>query len=241
MSNIIGIASCLAVIVPFLTALILFKKINKKYYPFFYFLFLITISDLLNGIAIWFFPKDYGWVLISNINLLWESIIVAWIYKSWGLFDKAKTAFRIMLIGYAIIWTVETLSYNIFRHFNRYFCSFILFSGILFSVGMINTLLRNERKNLVADPILIICTGFIIDYLVSLIPAIFLLNFFKTSLIFKKLLTDICNIGVLLSYLIFAYAILLMAKQKKYINLKEAAFTLPLKAAEISSSQKNLV
>jgi hypothetical protein len=216
----IAIISCLSVIIPFLTGILVFKKIQKDFYPFFYFLFFSTVGDLTNAFLIIFFFSGHAWIILANINSLLEAFIITWIFKQWGLFEQKRKIYTTLRSSYLIIWVIENVYYATHNYTNSYFCSLTLFLGSFMSILMINKLTKTGIEKLHLHAKFIVCVGFVFYFFMGLIPMIFSLNFFKTSPVFRSRILVIPNISIAIAYLIFCYALIVMAKYRSPITHK---------------------
>ena len=177
--------------------------------------------------------------IIGNIHALTEMVMLTWIFKQWALFGNGKKFYNPFIIVSILVGLLEW-NYCGFFSYIRYFDIFIRISGTLFSIIMINDFVRSSNEPLLKKPAFLICLGLIVYYLIDLTSSIFFYNVFTASKAFQTELSKITTASAVIAHLIFAYALVLMAKQNQHSNFKEA-FTLPLNGAEISSPQKTLV
>jgi hypothetical protein len=110
-----------SVLIPFLTSLILFKKLEQKHYPFLYFIWLISAADLLSLICMLFFKKSAFWIIIINVNGLCESLLLTWILKKWGLFYKRTNVYTLLWVLFLSFWVIEVVFFQIL--FERHYAS----------------------------------------------------------------------------------------------------------------------
>jgi hypothetical protein len=207
--------SYFTVLIPFLTAILVLRKITKEYYSFLYFIFLIGICDLTLAFLHSLFPKSYARAYVININILVESLILLGIYNGFSLFKNNKKQLPLLFISFIIAWTCETIFFKDFRHANTYFVFYYNFVGGMLTIKMINNVAETSKTPLHRNPKFILCAGFIVYYFGEIVPGIFLLSFFKASIFFKTQLVYITDVAVTLMYLFFTYALMLIAKEPR--------------------------
>jgi hypothetical protein len=214
----LSIISYFSVFIPFITAIINYKKTHRAYYPFFYFLLLIAFSDLSLGFLNAFFFRNYISAIIANVNILVEICFVTWMFKQWGIFQNKENIYRAVIVIMALIWSLEVISYGTILRGLFFSGSIYGLMGALQSIILINQLIKIERIKLHTTPLFIICTGFIFFYLFTIIACVFSLHLLKTSIVFRLSMINISDVGVTISYLIFTYALILIARDKTNSN-----------------------
>jgi hypothetical protein len=223
-AQILSDISYVSVCIPFLTSVFSIKKVDKIYYPFLYFILYITLSDLLKiFLFIYPFPKS---ILrcFSNVNILIEALLLTWLSKKWGLFQKFNKGYSCVVVVYLSLWIGESVLFGIDQHFNSYFTVFILFCGVLQCITLINKQAKSG-KEMHSNPIFIVSAGFIVNYSIGLICCVFMLKFFSISGAFKFYLLLIADMTYLMMYLVFTYALIIMAKKTIVSKSKSSVYT----------------
>ena len=207
--------SYFTVLIPFLTAILVLRKISKEYSFFLSFIFLITICDLTLAFLHGLFPRNYARVYVININILIEPLILLGIYNRFALFKNNRKLLPLLFISFIIAWICETIFFRDFRHANNYFVFYYNFVAGMLTIKMINNVAETSKTPLYRNPKFILCAGFIVYYFGEIVPGIFLLSFFKASIFFKMQLVYISDVAVTLMYLFFTYALRLIAEEPR--------------------------
>ncbi|RPD39378.1 hypothetical protein [Chitinophaga barathri] len=146
--------------------LIRLSKIRVSYQPFMLFLLLAFTAEMVGFITVKIIRNNY---ISTNVYTLVEAIVIACIFYAWGFFREHKLLFRIVLVLYAGVWVTENL---IFGDLENQICSYFIFLysliTVLLSINEINYLIA-ERGNLFKNARFLICIGFIIICVYSLI------------------------------------------------------------------------
>lgn len=207
---VLSLISCFSVSLPFFSLLFYFKRLKKEIYPIVYFIPLITLIDFTNGIILTLYGS-YPAYVFSNIAGLVEPLCVMWVYKVLGLFTNNRSYFA-LLCGVIAIWLTESICFGIINHANFYSAGIFGFTGVLLTVGLINKLCRTEKRNATFSRFAIYA-AFMFFHIGVVIPVVFLFEFVTASLIFKQRMLDMINLSFIISYLAFAYAIVMLAKE----------------------------
>jgi hypothetical protein len=214
-----------SVLIPFLTSIFLFKKIERKHYPFLYFVWLVSAADLSSLLSILFLKKSGFWIIIINVNVLCEALLLTWMFRKWGIFFQKSSLYIILQTLFLFFWFIEVSYFsNPFKE-NLYFPIFYNFICALLTITMVNRLTRVTGKPLYDDPRLFICTGLLIYLLGELLPLVLAMDFFEMSRFFRRRMLNLADIFVTLMYLIFTYSLILMAKKGRARIRKETFST----------------
>lgn len=208
----LSVISYFSVCIPFFAGFFAFKKADRDLRPFFYFLYLITFSDLAIGFSLEFFPRSRTCTLIGNINSLAEAFVITWLLKRWQVFEHKERQYTTTLfIFYSTMWLIESAYYGILEP-NLYFpLTSQLIIGLLV-ISLINRMAAKEKEYLLLNAKFIICVALIIYYCLGIIPGVFRLNFLRLSNKFKSELAIVYDYMITMSYLIFTYALILIAR-----------------------------
>src|SRR5688500_8961423 len=176
-NNLLFQISSLAVCIPLLTGLVFIKRIEKLYYPFLYLILLALVTEISNN----FILSYYNMPLSANILILGDAILITWALKMWGLYDKRKNLYRILLLSIIFLWVTEafiqswlhhdnkpvnanSFIHGIIYHFSWYFNIFYSFLVVWQSIAFINHLVNKQKEGLSKQPLFIVCTAFIFLY-----------------------------------------------------------------------------
>jgi len=139
---------------------ILFKKINKRYYPFIFFLWAGCLNEILSTILV---LNGHHTLVNSNIYVLVEACLITWFFQKEGHFKK-RWIFYLWLIIFALVWVTETLVIGAITSDSVYFRIFYSFVIVFFSINMINEKIFSSRLNLLQDSSFIIYISFCIYF-----------------------------------------------------------------------------
>ena len=215
MNKAIGDIFTLSIAIAAIIGWIRFKKINPAYYPFLFLIWIGLINELIS-IAIIYIVKGNSTALNNNLYSLLESLIITWQFKKWKLFHQASKLFLGIIIVFILLWGIEVFFIADINHTGPYFRVTYSFIIILMSLSMINIILANERKNILKNPIFLICLAFSIYFTYSVIIWSFWLYGLSLSKEFLKNLTAILFYINLFSNLIYALAVLWMPTKHRF-------------------------
>src|SRR5438874_10225650 len=103
-----------------------FKRIDPAYYPFLYCLWIGSLNEIINYILA---ANHQTNALNNNIYALLESLLLLWLFKNWGNFDRAPRLFIALLILFPAVWIIDNFFISTvtrFTFYYRIFYSFIL-------------------------------------------------------------------------------------------------------------------
>lgn len=204
------------IVIPGITALIRFDKINITYRPFFILIWLGIANECVSAILIKYYRNN---LVSSNIYSLAEAILIAYQFNKFKLFLKSKTLYRLLIFSFVTFWIVTNFFMGSLTVFNSNFLILYSFVIVLMSVSLINTIIIYETSNLLKNPEFILCICFIIFFAYSTITELT----WKYGTDFSdKFKINVRNIFIginLFNNILFTYAILCMRKKIRYSNL----------------------
>src|SRR5947207_3172265 len=147
-----------SIFVAAIIGLIRFKRISPVYYPFLYCLWLGSVNEILSYILV---RTGHSTAINISIYVLAASLLFTWQFKDCGLFKYSKILFSAYVVSLILFWCIEgffvTKSQNIISYF-RIFHSLLI---SLMSINIINDQLNLEKKNIIKNPIFLICIVFV--------------------------------------------------------------------------------
>lgn len=213
MSYYLVITFSFSIAIAAIIGLVRFKNINQAYYPFLTLIWIGLITEIIGFICT---KNGYSNTATYNIYVLIEAIILTSQFKSWGLFDRARSLFIILLCSYIAFWTVECFVLHRFYRNASYFRVYYSFVIVLMSINIINRELMTDTHNLFRNAKFLICTAFVIYYIYKVIVGIFWIYGFGASRSFRYHLVIIIPYVNLFANLIFALAVLWMPKKHRF-------------------------
>lgn len=147
-----------------------FAKINPAYYPFLFLIWIGLLNEILGYFLIY---SGHSNAINNNIYVLIESLLIAWQFEKWGLFEQSKWLYKSILSLFVLTWLIEILfikGINLTISYFRIIYSFVI---VLMSLNVINRQLLSEKKSIYKNAIFLICTIFVIYFLYKAIVGIF--------------------------------------------------------------------
>ena len=190
-----------------------FSRINPAYYPFLYFIWLGFLNEILSFTLVKF---GYTTSLNNNIYVLAESFLIAWQFKNWGIFGKNRLWFIITLSLFFVAWSIENVFIGSILKVTFYFRILYSFIIVLFSVNIINGIIIRERKNIIKNPVFLICMGFVIYFTFKVLVQTSWLYGINMSKEFANKVVVIIESINLFANLIYALAILWMPTKHRF-------------------------
>src|SRR5688572_30071212 len=154
------VSMSLSILIAGIISLVRFKKIDKRYYPFFFLVWAGCINEIL---SITLILKGYETLVNSNIFVLTSAFLITWFFKEKGLFRK-KWVFYGWIIVFSLVWITDTLVAGSITQTSVYFRIFYSFIIVFFSINMINKKIFSSKQSLLRDPSFIIYISFCIFF-----------------------------------------------------------------------------
>lgn len=159
----------LSILFPFITILIRSRKISESYFP----LLLLLLVGVVNELVCYFFFSHKSSALPTNIYFLLEALLLAWQFRNWKHVLQDKTRYTIIQNTLVIVWFVD---YIVMQNLDKYTLPFNLFASlllVLLAVNQLNWLIINDRKNLIKNPIFLICNAVVIYFSYKIVAEVF--------------------------------------------------------------------
>lgn len=199
-----------------ITGWVRFKRLNPSWLPL---LACFTVASA-NEILSFILTKSGHFTMVNNnIYVLAEALLLCWQFKKWGLFDRHKILFFILVAVIAAIWIIENLITTGLFKINFYFRISYSFIIVLMSISCINSIIFTYRGRLWKSPVFLCCTGFIIYFTYKILIEAFWLYGLNASRDFRV------HVYLFLTWinffvnLVYALAILWIPKKPQHITL----------------------
>ena len=190
-----------------------FARINPIHYPFLYCIWI----GLFNEIISYFVTRaGYSNAVNNNIYVLVESILIAWQFKSWGIFQRNRYLFWLIVLLFSSVWLVENFIVGKITYIISYFRITYSFVIVLMSIHLINALIVRERKTLLKNSTFLICMGFVLYYTYKVLVEVFWVYGLNSGPNFRMRIYDILAYINLLSNLIYGLAFLWIPKKQRF-------------------------
>jgi hypothetical protein len=153
----------------------------------------------------------------NNIYVLLESILFLLQFKNWGSFVSKKYLFWLIFITLVGIWITENFIIGKISQTYPYFRIVYSFTFVLLAIGQINKIIIRDRRNILINPIFLICIGIIFYYTYKVLIETFWAYGLTKSRDFIKHVYIIHAWINLFSNLIYAFAVLWMQKRQRFL------------------------
>lgn len=196
-----------------IAGIIKFKKIHASYRPFIYFVWWAALNEIISTIAIHLWKSN---AINSNIYVLFEFILIVWLFKKWSERRYAKWFFEILL-GFGILfWIFDDCIINSIKNFNSLFRVFYSFVIVYLSIEEINTILFLRERKIFKNARFIISLIFIIYFTYKAIFEVFFYIDFNMTTVFYIRLYNVLIIVNLFSNVFYGIATLCIPRKQKF-------------------------
>jgi hypothetical protein len=202
-----------SIVIPAIIGWVRFKKINPTYYPFIICLWIGLINEIVSYVVSQYKISN---ALNSNVYVLAESLLINWQFRRWGIFERMKSLFALIMILFIGTWVVENFIISKITYFSSYFRIIYSFAISLMSISLINSLIVREKKQFLRNSMFLISIGFILYYTYKVLVEAFWIYGLNNSREFRN------NVYLILAYInlianfIYALAILWMPTKHRF-------------------------
>ena len=179
---------------PAIAGILRYYKINAVYYPFLYCIWVGFFNEIIGVLLA---VNGYYNTFNNNLYVLAESILFTWLFNKWGILEKRRNLFYLLIVIFIVTWIAETFLLGRMRHNVSFFRMLYAFVLVLLSIQGLYQQLLLEKRNILTNSIFLICTGFVIYYTFKIIVGIFWLNGLRASLEFQL------SINMIMTYINF--------------------------------------
>ncbi len=216
MNSTVQFCLSLTIAIAAIIGVIRYRKMDQSYYPMVYSAILATLFEIALE-----YLQHHARIYMTLFFLypLVDFLLFAWLFHNWGLFNRNKKLFRIILVVFFVAWAITTYLSVIAEpiHPNYFFIFFYSAALILFSVNTFNRFVVQERVNIFKNPKFWICIGVIIFYTLFILTTLPLLPGFGDT--FTKKFQDMRFYVNALVNLIYAIAVLWIPRKKPITTL----------------------
>ena len=198
--------------VPAVIGLVRLRRIDKTYYPFIFYLFLGILNEVVSFILI---RSGESNAVTGNLYLLLGSLLISYQFFLWDLF-KNKAGFSLLCLFLLGIWIGEVYFIRGMQAFASYFIMLYSLFIVFLSIAKINQLLDLENRQLLRNPVFIICTGFILFYTIAFAMEAFYLYGTSSNLLQKYIFRIMVFINLPTNFL-YSLAALWIPRKKIFL------------------------
>lgn len=202
-----------SILIPGVLALILFSKIERRYYPFIFCLFIGCANEVLS----YYLTRHKMHTMINNnIYVLIESILITVYFKKAGLMEN-KFALLTLIVSLLLAWALETFVYGDIYSSGNYFRIFYSMLISFLSIQLLNRVLFSYHSNILTSPDFLLCLCFIIYFTYKALVQSFIIYGLTRHLYFQKKIYDILIYINLVVNLLYTLAVLWMPRKARFI------------------------
>src|SRR6185369_651139 len=147
-----------------------FKRINSSYYPF---IFLVILACLNEALSHYLITSGKSNSVNNNIYVLLESLLLLVQFKNWGSFINKRILFWTIGIIFISVWVIENFIISKIAYTNSYFRITYSFILVLLAVNEINEIIVRDRKNILVNPIFLICSAIVLYFTYKILLELF--------------------------------------------------------------------
>lgn len=155
------------VVIPLIIGVARFHKINASYHPFILLLLMAFTSEVISFICIHFL-HDKNAVTV-NIYALIESLILLYLFRSWGFLYRKHKLFYTLVVLFSVLWITEDIIFLKIEEYSPFFKGAYSFVIVLLSINEINYMIVQDSKQLFRNAKFLICLGFIVYFIYQII------------------------------------------------------------------------
>jgi len=171
-----------SIIVSVIISIAKFKTTDKKFYPFYFYLWISCANEIISDLSIYILRTN---AINSNIYVLTSSLILANQLCRWDSESK-KLKYNIVYSIILLSWITDNLFFSKLIYFNTYNRIFIYTVLILSSLYHLSPSKRIQYYKLENEVIFFLLAILIIKYSITTIVEITLLYANQLSFIFQK-------------------------------------------------------
>ncbi|MGX5820622.1 hypothetical protein ACWKWU_20675 [Chitinophaga lutea] len=220
MSNFIGQLVSFTVAIPLVMGLARMNRIRASFQPFLLLLLMAFTSELVSMISIQLTQSN---TISLNIYTLLEAGVILLQFYAWGFLRKKPQLLYLLIVIYLVVWSVENILLGgISTGFSSHFVMVYSLVTVLLSINEINSLITSFSGNLFRDSRFLICAGFIIMGVYSLVTEGLLLvahHFIIEDLVTKALAQKIFTLFIIINAfvnIVYAFAVYYMPVREDY-------------------------
>ncbi len=159
----------LSILIPMSAGVVRYRHLPASYHPLLY----LLLIGVLNEVICYSFFYYSSNAVPTNIYFLFEFLLFMWLFSNWNSKLKNSKLHKALIIFMVLIWVVENIVFQKIVVFNPLFQVAYSFILILMAVNQLNWLIVNERGNIVAHPVFIICIAMIIYFSYKVLTEVF--------------------------------------------------------------------
>ena len=204
------------IVIPAIAGIIKFRSTERIFYPFIIFLWVATLNEMISYIAS---LLGYSTTLNNNIYILAEALLILWQFKEWEIFQSYKKVYSILALTLVAVWLFDNSNIEKLGSITSPFRLLYSFMIVLMSIHTNNSLVFASKKNLLKNPLFIICCGFTIYFTYKILIEVFWIYGLNSTRNFRIGVYEILTWINALINILYLVALLCIPKKPHYIEL----------------------
>jgi len=156
----------LSILLPVITGIVRFGKIQQSYYPLIY----LAVGGMITEFISYNSKNN---AVVTNIYVLFEFILYCWQFYNWKNTLRTRKWLYLLITSFTLLWITECIVMNKIGTFDLYYRIAYSFTLVLFAVNQLNYLIINEKHEIIFNSIFILCSSMIIFYAYKCLMEIF--------------------------------------------------------------------
>lgn len=193
--------------------IIRYKRIYPGFRPFLFVCWAALATETVCYFMI--YQGNYTFIPYGIYSIV-ESLLITWLFRELGIFDRRPYLFILLIIFYWLAWLTEII---FFEGMNRNMTWFRLahsFIVVLLSILLLSKELSVQRTFLLKSPVFLICIGYLLYYTFTIIAGVFELYGYGGNITFWRQVQRILTYTNFFVNLIYALAVLCMPHRLRY-------------------------
>jgi hypothetical protein len=199
-------------VIPALLAWLRWPNMDRRFLPFVLFLTAGLLTEIISQITIKLYRTN---AVPSHMYALVEALLIVWQFKCWGLFERHKKVYPVLLSIVVIVWSFDNIIRGRIATFDTYYAVILSFMIVLLSVQQVNKEVAQERSGILKNAIFQICIAFIIFFTYDTLVEIFYIYGLTINESFNNSLYDIMVYANILINILFTVAVLWIPRKQK--------------------------
>jgi len=196
-----------------------FRKIDRSYYPFLYNTGVALLVEIISRIL---YKSGYPDAFSATLTIysIVDFCLFAWLFHNWGLFNRSKLIFGLVIGAFSATWLTFVILNGIISP-DYYFLILYSFALVFFSVTTFNKVVVHERGSILRNAKFLICLGIIIFYTFFVVVCATELSVFSqhVSRVLRRNVNQINVYSNLLVNLLYALAVVWIPRNKNFTSV----------------------
>ena len=194
-------------------ALVRFKMINRRYYPFLYFIWLGCLAEIFGEVAAQLSNSNAA---VYNVYVLCEACLILWFFKSVGLLAKPVNDLLVTIGMVSIAWLIELYLRQSFSVRFTYYRVFYAFIIVLYSIQLLSKVLVADYKGILTEPLFIISSAFILYFTYKILIEAMAIYGFRRSNDFLLAIYDVMTYINFTTNILYTFSIIWITRRTRF-------------------------